>query len=286
MKRQLALFVAVAALSVSVQAKDKPYVFVETTPVKDAKIVKLESTKAYILLRTPNAMPVHFTKLPSAEDQFAYDKLADEAFVKAQKDYAKALKRYKTDLATAKKVKGSKLPKAPIEPTQQTFQYMAFGQVANFTVGPFNRFYSEKGDSAYLQAVTPGKYRIYGQTDPLLGMGVCYCMGSVTFDVEAGKITDLGTLGADPDNLDSPEKGDSSSPRFAAYALALTPANDSTPVDLRISSFPRVKANFRAAPKSANYMGIANSRIPPIAGVISYKRDQIIDEMAKSANGQ
>jgi hypothetical protein len=286
MKRHLALFAAAAALSASIQAKDKPYVFVETTPVKDAKIVKLELTKAYIMLRTPNAMPVHFTKLPSAEDKVAYDKLADEAFVKAQKDYAKALKRYKTDLYNAKKVKGAKLPKEPVEPTRETFQYKAFGQVANFTVGAFNRFYSEKGESAYLQAVTPGIYRIYGQTDPLLGMGVCYCMGSVTFAVEVGKITDLGTMGVDPANAGPAEKGDSSSPLVAAYTLALTPANELTPVDPRITSYPRVKANFTAAAKGANYMGIAISRIPPIAGVISYKRDQIIDEKANSANGE
>jgi hypothetical protein len=277
MKRQLALFAAAAALSVAAYAKEEAYVFVETKPVKDAKVVKLEPTKAYVLLRTPNAMPVHFTKLPSPEDQVAYDKLADEAFVKAQKDYAKALKRYQADLVTAKKIKGTKLPKEPVEPTRETFQYQSFGQVANFTVGAFNRFYSEKGDSAYLQAVTPGKYRIFGQVDPLLGMGVCYCMGSVTFDVEAGKITDLGTLGPDPDNLDPPEKGDSSSPRFAAYAMALTPADDKTPVDSRIASFPRVSANFKAAGKTANYMGIGISRLPKIAGVLDYERDRIVD---------
>jgi hypothetical protein len=284
MKRQIALFAAVAALSVAAYAKEEAYVFVETKPVKDAKVVKLEPAKAYIMLRTPNAMPVHFTKLPSTEDQVAYDKLADEAFVKAQKDYAKALKRYQSDLVTAKKIKGTKLPKEPVEPTRETFQYQSFGQVANFTVGAFNRFYSEKGDSAYLQAVTPGKYRIFGQVDPLLGMGVCYCMGSVTFDVEAGKITDLGTLGPDPDNLDPPEKGDSSSPRFAAYAMALTPADDKTPVDSRIASFPRVSANFKAAGKTANYMGIGISRLPKIAGVLDYERDQIVDlQAAKTA---
>jgi hypothetical protein len=285
MKVQLALFAAAVALSVSVQAKEKAYVFVETKPVKDAKIVKLEPTKAYIMLRTPNAMPVHFIKLPSAEDQVAYDKLSDEAFVKAQKDYAKALKRYKVDLATAKKVKGTKLPKEPAEPTRETFQYQSFGQVANFTVGAFNRFYSEKGDSGYLQALTPGKYRIFGQVDPLLGMGVCYCMGSVTFDVEAGKITDLGTMGADIASAGQAEKGDSSSPAAAAYTMALTPASETTPVDPRIASFPRVKANFRAAGKSANYMGIAISRIPPIAGVIAYQRDRILDLKATAPGG-
>lgn len=281
MKRQFALLAFAASLSVSAHSKEKDYVFVETKPVKDAKVVKLDLAKAYVLIRTPNAMPLHFTKIPSAADKPEYEKLVDEGFAKAQKDYVKALKRYQSDLALAKQTKGSKLPEKPVEPTRETYQYLSFGQIANFTVGAFNRFYSEKGDSAYLQEVTPGTYRFYGQVDPLLGMGVCYCMGSVTFDVELGKITDLGTLGADPDNSEPPEKGDSSSPRFAAYALALTPADNSTPIDVRISSFPRVNANFKAAGKTANYMGIGISRLPKIKGVLDYNRDMILDLSAK-----
>lgn len=283
MKRQFVLMALAAAVSVSAHAKEKDYVFVETKPVKDAKIVKLDPTKSYVMIRTPNAMPLHFTKLPSAEDKPEYEKLVDEGFAKAQKNYAKAMRRYESDLALAKQTKGSKTPEKPVEPIRETYQHIPFGQIANFTVGVFNRFYSEKGDSAYLQEVTPGTYRFYGQVDPLLGMGVCYCMGSVTFDVEPGKITDLGTLGADPDNSEPPEKGDSSSPRFAAYALALTPADDKTPVDARISSFPRIKANFRAAAKTANYMGIGISRLPKINGVLDYERDRILDLKAAPA---
>jgi hypothetical protein len=283
MRRSLALMAFAAVLSVSAQAKEKDYVFVETKPVKDGKVVKLDPAKAYVLIRTPNAMPLHFTKLPSAADKPEYEKLVDEGFVKAQKNYAKAMKRYESDLALAKQTKGSKTPEKPVEPTRETYQHISFGQIANFTVGVFNRFYSEKGDSAYLQEVTPGTYRFYGQVDPLLGMGVCYCMGSVTFDVEPGKITDLGTFGADPDNSEPPEKGDSSSPRFAAYALALTPADSTTPVDARIASFPRVSANFTAAGKTANYMGIGISRLPKIKGVLEYNRDKILDLKAAPA---
>ena len=209
MKRQFALMAFAAAFSVSAYAKEKAYVFVESKPVKDAKVVNLDPAKAYVMIRTPNAMPLHFTKLPSAADKPEYEKLVDEGFAKAQKNYEKAMKRYQSDLALAKKTKGSKLPEKPAEPTRETYQHLSFGQIASFTVGIFNRFYSEKGDSAYLQEVTPGTYRIYGQVDPLLGMGVCYCMGSVTFEVEPGKITDLGTLGADPNNSEPPEKCES-----------------------------------------------------------------------------
>jgi hypothetical protein len=175
-----------------------------------------------------------------------------------------------------------KEPKKPIEPTEANFQFTRFEQLASFTMGPLNRFHSKNG-STYLHAVTPGKYRIFGQFDPLVGIGVCYCMGSVTFDAEAGKVTDLGTMTIDLSNAGPPEKGDSSSPRVAAYAMALEPVKDSTAVDPRVKSLPRNIADLRAAGKMPNYFGIAISRLPAIPGVISYRRDQIIDKKASVA---
>jgi hypothetical protein len=227
-------------------------------------------------------MPMHFVKIPSADDQVAYDKLKADAFAEAREDYAKAIARYERDAALAKKTSGMKAPKKPIEPTEANFQFTQFAQLANFTMGPFNRFYSKDGGT-YLHAVTPGKYRIFGQVDPIAGLGVCYCMGSVTFDAEAGKIVDLGTMTTDLANSGPAEKGDSSSPRVAAYALALQPVNDLTPVDPRLKSLPRFPADLRAAGKMPNYMGIAISRLPAIKDVLSYRRDQIVDKKAAPA---
>lgn len=278
MNRILSSLVLLAsAFAAPIAAKEKPPVFVEAKPVKDSKTaITLNPAKAYVYVRTSNAMPLHFSRIPSADDQVAYDKLKAAAFEEAREDYAKALKKYERDLALSKQSSGIKKPKKPVEPTEANFQFLSFGQLANFTVGTFNRFQS-KGGSSYLHEVTPGTYRIYGQVDPLLGFGVCYCMGSVTFAAEAGKIVDLGTVGLDPENSAEPEKGDSSSPRVAAYALAWFPANDMTPMDPRIASLPLYRADFRAAGKSANYMGIAISRIPAIRGVIGYERDRILD---------
>lgn len=143
-----------------------------------------------------------------------------------------------------------------------------------------------KVDGVPFDGGTPGKYRIFGQVDPLVGIGVCYCMGSVTFEAEAGKITDLGTMDLDLANSGPAEKGDSSSPRVAAYALALEPVNDLTPVDPRLKSLPRISADLRAAGKMANYMGIAISRLPAIKGVLSYQRDRIIDKKAVATEAE
>ena len=278
------LILTIAALSAAVLpqialAKSKVPVFVEAKHVKDAPTVTLDSAKAYVLLRTPHAMPMHFVKIPSAEDQLAYDKLRDEAFAEAKEDYAKAIVKYERDLALAKKTSGMKLPKKPVEPTEPNFQFTQFSQMANFTTGPINRFYS-KGGGTYLHAVTPGTYRIFGQVDPLIGAGVCYCMGSVTFTAEAGKIVDLGTMTTDLANSGPAEKGDSSSPRLAAMTLALDPVDSNTPVDPRLASLPRIAADLRAAGKVPNYMGIAISRLPAIKGVLGYQRDRVIDRKA------
>lgn len=268
--------VVAAAFPITALAKEKPPVFVEAKHVKDTPVVTLDPAKAYVTVRTFGPMPLHFVRIPTAEEQAVYDKLKAAAFVEAREDYQKKLARYEKDLVLSKKTQGMATPKKPQEPTEENFTFPSFGQMANFTTGLQNRF-AKKGGSVYLHAITPGKYRLYGQVDPLLGAGVCYCMGSVTFEASAGKITDLGSMDQDEANAVPRTKGDSSSPQVSAQAFALTPANDTLAVDPRLSALPRVPADLRAAGKVANYMGIAISRLPAIKGVLSYDRDRIID---------
>jgi len=84
---------ATSLLAVPVSAKEKPPVFVEAKPVKDSKTaVTINPAKAYVYVRTSNAMPLHFVRIPSADDQTAYEKLKAAAFVEAREDYEKALK--------------------------------------------------------------------------------------------------------------------------------------------------------------------------------------------------
>lgn len=263
-------------LPIAAFAKEKPPVFVQAKIVKDAPAVVLDPMKAYILLRTPGALPFTFSKVPTVEDQAVYEKLRAAAFEDAKQDYAKKLKRWEEAKALAAKTPGTKVSDKPLEPTETNFRFAPFAQLANFSMGPFNRF-SKKDGSVFLHAVTPGTYRLLGQTDPMLGGGLCYCMGSVSFVAEAGKITDLGTLGADPENAELAEKGDSSSPRTFAYALKLTPLDKNDTVDPRLALLPRVPANYRAAGKMPNFYGIGVSRLPEIPGVLGYDRDRVLD---------
>lgn len=281
MKYMILASVAVVAVVPQIAAaKEKPPVFVEAKMVKDAPSVTLDPSKAYILLRTPGATPVAFSKVPTAEDATAYERLKAAVYADARENYAKKLVRYESDRALAAKTAGMKAPTPPVEPTEANFRFATFEQLANFGIGPFNRF-ANKPVSVYLHAVTPGTYRIMGQMSPVLGGGLCYCMGSVTFQAVAGNITDLGTLDADPD-APPPPKGDSSAPRVFAYALTLTPASSATVVDPRLAALPRVDAQYRAAGKTVNAWGIAVARLPRIAGVLDYERDRIIDVAAST----
>ena len=271
----LASLTAIALMPTSVDAKEKPPVFVESKIVKDTPTVTLDATKAYVLLRTSVALPVSFSRVATVEDRVGYERVKSAAFDEARRAYAKKLARYENERAQAAKTPGTKLPDAPVEPTEANFRFTPFEQMANFAVGPLNRF--AKGDvSVFLQAVTPGTYRFMGQMDPLLGGGLCYCMGSVRFEAVAGKITDLGTLAADP-GAPPFVKGDSSAPRNSAFALSLTPASDAMTIDPRLAALPRVNAAYRAAGKMANFWGIAISRLPAIPGILAYDRDHIID---------
>lgn len=276
MKKLMLLAALPAMIPMTALAKEKPPVFVDAKQVKDAPAVTLDPTKAYVMLRTAGAMPIAFVRVPTAEDQATYDKVRAAAFEEAREDYAKKLKRWEEDSAAAAKTPGMTVPKKPIEPTEANFQFAPFARMANFGMGPFNRF-ANKGGTVYLHAVTPGTYRLYGQMDPLLGGGLCYCMGSVAFDAVAGTITDLGTLGADPKGAEPPVKGDSSAPRTFAYALTLIPADANTPVDPRLAALPRTVAQLQPAGKIPNYWGIAVARLPAIAGVLGYERDRVID---------
>ena len=87
-------------------------------------------------------------------------------------------------------------------------------------------------------------------------------MGSVKFTVRAGEITDLGTQ---------------------MLSGGMEPAHHGTAVDARLKDWPLHPADYRAVGKLPNYYGVKLDRINAIPGVISYRRDQIIDPQQKSA---
>lgn len=267
-----------AVLAAPAVAKDKDPVFVESAAVKDKPAVTLDPTKAYVLMRSEAQTPLYLMKVPTPEDQAAYDGMRAAALTKAQDKYRRRIATYERDLAAAKAAKTSTaaLGERPVEPTEANFAFTPFNQLAAVSIGPINRF-AKTGVSTYLHELTPGTYRVYG----FLGLmgnamaGSCFCMGSVQFDVKPGVITDLGLVGTG-EAVKAPS-GDSSYPTpLTGGRLFVAPGPD-IPVDPRIASQNIVRASFRPSGKLPNYFGVTITRIPEMPGVLRYDRDQIVD---------
>ena len=85
-------------------------------------------------------------------------------------------------------------------------------------------------------------------------------MGSVKFTVNAGEVVDLGMI---------------------SRGGALVPSLAGSDIDPRLADWPVKAADYKAVGKLPNYFGLTLSRIPPIAGVIGYTRDRIVDLTAE-----
>ncbi|QQV78857.1 hypothetical protein H5J25_05615 [Sphingomonas aliaeris] len=273
------MLAAIAAVSTVTPAfaKEKPPVFVVTAPVKDKPVVTIDPAKAYILLRSDNPVPLYLMKVPTAEDQALYDKTRAAAFVEARQKYEKKQASYLKAKAEAVKTPGLSVPEEPVEPTDANFEFVPFEMLASVGIGPTNRLSKSKDVSTYLQEVTPGTYRVYGQMLVMNGTagGSCFCMGSVKFDAPAGKIVDLGVI----DKADKVEKvsGDSSQPVLIGEKPLFRSAGPGETLDPRIINQTVVAAKFMPVGKLPNYFGLTITRIPEMSGVFRYDRDRMID---------
>lgn len=288
MKRFLIATAALAVCASPAFAKKKKVVFVESSAVKDKPVFALDPARAYILVRSNIATPLHLMRIPSSEDQVAYDALKAEAFAEAREKYAKKKASYdKAKAAYDKTPKGAAkpvLPEKPVEPTEANFEFTPFGLLTGVSVGPLFRFAKgEGGASTYLQEITPGRYRIYGTLSVLPNGGAaggCFCMGSVGFEVKAGQITDLGYMRSlMPDEVKVAE-GDATrlfdTEKVEGYQF-LQPAPAAWALDPRLANATIAPARFWPVGKMPNYYGVSVGRMPPLAGVMRYERDRIVD---------
>ena len=295
MKRLLIATAAFAACASPASAKKDKVVFVTASAVKDQPALALDPARAYVLIRSNVAMPLHLMRIPSSEDQVKYDALKAEAFAEAREKYAKKKASYEKAKAAYDKAKAA-YDKAPtrvlkpvppeelVEPTEANFEFTPFGLMTGVSIGPLFRFAKgENGASTYLHEITPGRYRIYGTLSVVANAGAtgaCFCMGSVGFEVKAGQVTDLGYLRAlTPDEIKLPA-GDATrlfdSEKVEGYQF-IQAAPASWTLDPRLSGATVVQAKFWPVGKMPNYFGVSVGRMPPLAGVMRYDRDRIID---------
>jgi hypothetical protein len=277
-----------AALAVLVLAPSAA--LAEGRPVEEKNIVsgkdKLDPASGYIFLHAAGRTNGLFLRVPDEETRAAYQADWDEAFAKAEKKYPGQLKRWESDVALANKTK-NKPPEKPLPPSRETFSVGAIELRDMVSFGPMFVFSKGEDRFSYLTAVKPGTYIYYGPIYIAPGYpagGLCYCMGTVRFEVKPGAVTDLGNfLGAAPkpappydvsalfwmrENEERAAKG--KPPLVAPQQLAF-----GLPDSLK--SWPSAQAEFQASGKLNNYFGITVSRMPPVPGVLDYRRDAVID---------
>ncbi|MCW6535625.1 hypothetical protein [Sphingomonas lycopersici] len=294
-----ALSCAIAALSLvspAAFAATPAYDFQASEPVKDKPTVALASDRAYVYLRSAAAIPIYLVREPEGADLAAYDRFRAAALAEAREKYAKKLAAYQAEVKQAKSAPvgtyGVVPPFKDVEPTAENFEATPFYMLSKVAIGPLNRFAKGSGgESAYLHALKPGTYRLYGaiaETGNAI-TGTCLCMGSVRFTARAGEVVDMGRVFMDGGpgisagdvmkaaltfGLAGKPKGKSA---IDAEGLALEPATAAMPVDPRLAALKVRAADFRPSGKLPNYYGLRIDRLPAIAGVMRYERDRIVD---------
>jgi hypothetical protein len=287
----LLLVAAVAMTGLSTGAAAKP---LETEQFKSNAAFSIDPSRAYILVRSPG-MDLKLLRVATAAERGDYERDKAEAFAKAKAKYERdaakyaiALKDYET--AVSNGVANYYKPEQPIEPTEANFAFRAI-ESDNFVTIWAGRVFDKGGPrTVHLIAVPPGTYRVYGQILEApngSSSGTCMCMGSVQFDAAAGTITDMGTihyplLEARADKVAASWNGLTPG-KGGLTSMRVEPSESSTYVPAQLASMARVPASYRAAGKVDNFFGVMIDRLTSLPGVLTYRRDEIIDERTGSA---
>lgn len=249
---------------------------------------KLDPAMGYIFASPGGRMFATFLRIPEGTDRTAWQGDWDKAFAKATEKYRRELKSWEVEVKSARELK-TKPPARPVEPTAANFAIdpLETRDMANF--GPMY-VYSKANDTiSYLTEVKPGTYLYYGPIMLQPGaatVGQCFCMGSVRFEVKPGAITDIGNfLSVVP--TDPPYDFATFEMHRKAQEKAAKTGGTTAPATLPPAAFgelpaslkgwPTVSADFRASGKVINYYLLPLTRIPPIPGIIAYRRDTVID---------
>jgi hypothetical protein len=248
--------------------------------------VKLDPAKGYILLQSPDRTFGTFLRVPDAATTEEWEKDRQEAFEKAQKKYPGQLKRWESDVSIAKQTKG-KVPDKPAEPTLETRPMGSIFLRDMVSFGPMFVFSKSETQFTYLNQVKPGTYIYYGpvMVGPAVpAAGLCFCMGTVQFEVKAGEITDLGNsliaLGKrePPYDVSTQMAMEQEVERRAkGKEVRAWPPPLAHGVPESLKALPAREAELQASGKLNNFFGITITRMAPIPGVLGYRRDTVLD---------
>lgn len=248
---------------------------------------------AYLLVRSPG-VELDLLRVPTEADRKAFAEERAAALDKARQKYASQMKEYLTDVELYKYDlqigKSAVPPEKPVEPTEKNFAYKSIDSDNFVSISGLRVFDSGGPRTVHLIAVPPGTYRLYGERVEAQGtIGFCLCMGSVQFDAPAGVITDMGTIhypfaDAAKDKV-KPSWNGLTPGKGGLTQMRVEPAVSSSYFPASLAGFKHITADYRAAGKTDNYFGTMIERLTPLAGVLGYRRDDIVDERSATVVG-
>lgn len=281
--KSFAAIIAVAALAFSSTLGAQA---IEEKHIVSGK-AKLDPAQGYIYSSGTSRFMGVFVRIPDAEDIEAYRVDWEKALAKAEKDYVSKLRNWQEDADMAVRTKQKFTKPKPVKPTRENFSIGPIEQRTQIAFGPQYVYAKSKAPEAYsyLNQVKPGTYIWYGPIflGPNGMAGTCFCMGSVKFEVKAGMITDLGNVLSTLVGLEGLigyDKIDDLPDRFTdgnPPADAINPDAAQYGVPETLKALPVARAEFRASGKINNFFGLRVGRARPVAGVLGYKRDTVID---------
>jgi hypothetical protein len=239
---------------------------------KDKDIVSVDPAMSYVVIRSGYANGIELLRQVDASDRATWENIRQNDYDKARKKYERALKNYETDIkawnggdAMERKMIGTK-PKKPAEVTLESTPILPI-EFSNFVTVARKPAVAEdsSGMRTYIVEVKPGTYYLYGAPNVMgaIGVGTCFCMGTVGFTVRPGQIVDAGTVTAPPKDFFAP-------PTY-------TPAS-ANPLSLPQLGGRKVDpAALVAVGKMANFRSTPITRLNAVPGVLAYDRDIPLD---------
>lgn len=239
---------------------------------KEKDVVQVDSTKAYIVIRSDYPMGIELFRAIEPADRAFWESQRLEAFTKAQKKFQRDLKNYERDNNDWNRgdIHDRKMiGRTPERPAELTLENVAMApiELGNFITVARKPLIAEdsSGLRTYLVQVQPGTYTLSGAAAMYgaIGSGNCFCMGTLGFVVRPGQIVDVGTIrGSAKDYFASP----------TYTAASARPASIPQLTGRTIEPAAMVPVG-----KVANVRAVPVTRISPIAGVLAYDRDIPLD---------
>lgn len=264
-------------------AQDSEPVDVEI--VHDRDDVTLDPSATYLLVEAPGPIASSFVLMPSDAERADWERQRQEGLVEAIEDHPSAMRQYRRDLELWEAIRRRRRarPMPPVEPTDETFGWPELESRKVVTVGHLNRFAKSDEASLWLLEVPPGEYLFYGLG--LIGFNDCACMGSVRFDIAPGSITAVRvgytTLDAQGNEIESVPEGIDSTDMATRTGIFIEQPSDAV-LDPRVPRERIALPQFTPVRSLSNWFGGTVNRVRPIAGVIDYDRDRVIDVQAEA----